>query len=229
MESDPDPEIEEDTIDQLQHSKVDLEGCSKQKSNKRHKQSHVGIYSCNQCEFTGSKSGLWSHKKSIHVGLRYPCDQCEYAATHLSNLKEHKKSIHEGVQYPCNQCGLSYTKAASLKQHKKTIHEGIRYLCDQCEHVASTLSTLRYHKKTKHGGVRYPCSECEYAATQYCDLNKHTKLKHSLDSLTVIKTKKARVSKYQKSQNKHENADAVLLESSNISEVETEIKEEGNI
>ena len=166
---------------------------------------------------------------SNNDGKGYPCDQCEYVATKHSSLNRHKKSIHEGVQYPCDQCELSYTKAASLKQHKKTIHDGIRYLCDQCEHVASTLSTLRYHKKTKHGGVRYPCSQCEYAATQYCDLNKHTKLKHSVESSTVIKTKKARVSKYQKSQNKPEHLDTVLIESSNISQVKTGTKEEENI
>ena len=55
------------------------------------------VFSCDQCEFTGSQTGLRLHKESKHVGVRYPCDQCEYAASQASNLKRHKKSKHEGV------------------------------------------------------------------------------------------------------------------------------------
>ena len=30
------------------------------------------------------------------LGVKYPCDQCAYAATRQSNLKQHKDSVHEG-------------------------------------------------------------------------------------------------------------------------------------
>jgi len=40
-------------------------------------------------------------KKSKHEGSRYPCPQCEHAATTTGNLKLHVESKHEGVRYPC--------------------------------------------------------------------------------------------------------------------------------
>ena len=33
----------------------------------------------------------------------YPCDQCEYSAAELSNLKTHTKTKHEGIRYSCDQ------------------------------------------------------------------------------------------------------------------------------
>ena len=40
---------------------------------------------------------LLTHIKSIHEGIKYPCDQCDFKATHKGTLKSHMKSIHEGV------------------------------------------------------------------------------------------------------------------------------------
>ena len=123
-----------------------------QKSSKKQKQSHGNIYSCDQCEFTGSKSGLRYHKQSIHEGIRYPCDQCEYVASSVLNLKRHKESKHEGVRYTCDQCEFAATTENNLKQHKESKHEGVRYPCGQCEYVATQLSSLKRHTKRKHSG-----------------------------------------------------------------------------
>ena len=50
--------------------------------------------------------------------MRYPCNQCEYAATAASRLKNHIESKHEGkVRYPCDQCDHTVTTARSLKLH----------------------------------------------------------------------------------------------------------------
>ena len=65
------------------------------------------------------------HKKSKHEGVRYPCDQCEYAATQVSNLIQHKKTIHEGIRYPCDQCEYKGTQYSSLKSHKKIMHRTV--------------------------------------------------------------------------------------------------------
>ena len=125
MESVHNPEGEENTntVKQLQNSELNMDD---EKSNKKQKQSHGKIYSCDQCEFTGSKSGLRYHKQSIHEGIRYPCDQCEYVATQVSKLKRHKESKHQGVRYPCDQCEYTATSVSKLKLHKETKHEGVR-------------------------------------------------------------------------------------------------------
>ena len=36
---------------------------------------------------------LKKHKESIHGGVKYQCDRCDYAATKQRNLKKHKKMI----------------------------------------------------------------------------------------------------------------------------------------
>ena len=61
--------------------------------------------------------------KHENIERRYPCDQCEYAATHSSHLKRHKASIHEGVRYPCDQCEHVATQVSHLKHHKKVKHK----------------------------------------------------------------------------------------------------------
>ena len=40
-----------------------------------------------------------THKESKHDGIRYPCDQCEYAATTSSSLRRHKESKYRGIRY----------------------------------------------------------------------------------------------------------------------------------
>ena len=44
------------------------------------------------------------HKRSKHEGIKYPCDQCEYASTSTTNSKQHKESKHEGKRYSYDQC-----------------------------------------------------------------------------------------------------------------------------
>ena len=75
---------------------------------------------------------------------------CNYAATHLANLKQHKASVHDGVKYPCDQCAYAATQISSLNLHKESVHEKINYTCDLCEYTAKKYSTLSYNKKVKH-------------------------------------------------------------------------------
>ena len=57
---------------------------------------------------------LRCHIQSIHEGVRYDCNQCEYQATTQSNLKVHIKSLHEGAEYACDQCDKKYSKRNSF-------------------------------------------------------------------------------------------------------------------
>ena len=60
---------------------------------------------CDECEFKSSyKSSLNHHKRSVHMGVKYPCNECSYKATGKSDLKVHKRSVHEGIKYPCDGC-----------------------------------------------------------------------------------------------------------------------------
>ena len=53
-------------------------------------------------------SKLKRHTESKHKGVRYPCDQCDHAATTASGLRRQVESKHKGVRYPCNNCRMLY-------------------------------------------------------------------------------------------------------------------------
>ena len=49
--------------------------------------------------------------------MRYPCFQCEHAATTAAFLKIHVENRHEGVIYACDVCDFVATKADHLKRY----------------------------------------------------------------------------------------------------------------
>ena len=79
------------------------------------------IYSCNQCEYTGSRQALRYHIRSLHDGIRLSCDQCNYETSQQSNLKRHKETEHELIKYSCDQCEYRGSSCA-LRNHVKTKH-----------------------------------------------------------------------------------------------------------
>ena len=72
------------------------------------------------------------------------------------DLKIHVESKHEGVRYPCSQCEHAATTAEALKIHVKSKHDGVRYPCPECEFYSTTASYLKKHIAKKHKWVIYP-------------------------------------------------------------------------
>ena len=58
--------------------------------------------------------------------MRYPCPNCDFAATKASHLKKHVESKHEGVRYPCPECKYAATQKGDLKRHLKNKHKWIQ-------------------------------------------------------------------------------------------------------
>ena len=52
----------------------------------------------------------------------FPCEQCEYVATHGHNLKKHIEAKHLGVTYSCDICPYQATQKQNLKRHYKLKH-----------------------------------------------------------------------------------------------------------
>ena len=117
------------------------------------------------------------------------------------------QSKHEGIRYPCDKCEYEATKQDQLKRHKQNKHEGFRYPSDQCEYIASTQSFLISHKKFKHDGIRYPCDQCNYSTIQ----------------LSALKRQRTAI---HKGNIKVNAVDPVLIETSDMSVADTEIKKE---
>ena len=53
----------------------------------------------------------------MHGNVKYPCDQCEYAATQKTSLKRHIESVHCKITYPCDYCEYVATQKSALKRH----------------------------------------------------------------------------------------------------------------
>lgn len=52
----------------------------------------------------------------------FPCEHCDYVATHGHNLKKHIEAIHLGVTYSCELCPYEATQKQNLKRHLKLKH-----------------------------------------------------------------------------------------------------------
>ena len=42
----------------------------------------------------------------------------------------HINTVHEGVRYDCNQCDYRYTQQGKHTTHIKLVHNGLRYNCN---------------------------------------------------------------------------------------------------
>ena len=105
---------------------------------------------------------------------KYQCEECNYKATRLFNLRQHIEGIHDGVKYPCKHCNYTATRVSHLQRHIKSIHDGVKYPCKQCNYKAKDPSNLQRHIKSIHEGIRYPSEQSNYKATLLDNLQKHS-------------------------------------------------------
>ena len=85
-----------------------------------------------------------NYKKSIHEGVTYDCDQCEYQATTKGHLTTHKQSRHVGIRYNCDQCNGTFNKKSIMVHHKKS----------KCVKLNKTKFATKQHKLIKRVGIK---------------------------------------------------------------------------
>jgi len=148
---------------------------------------------CGECGHEGkSAAELRQHKLTIHQGITYPCDLCEYVASRPDALKRHKKGKHEEKKFPCSQCQFRAHSAVKLSQHKLQVHVGVRLLCNLCDFSATKLAKLKEHKMMVHDGKdfkeaglqskvsKFQCEECQFSTTQVELLQAHIDSAHKV-------------------------------------------------
>ena len=108
---------------------------------------HEGIwYSCDQCDFkTADKIRVRKHTKSAHEGKVYKCDQCDYTSSNETRLRHHKKYRHKGLTFDCDQCDFKGASSGSLSRHTASIHEHRKFYCTICDYKSS--EPLRLHRR----------------------------------------------------------------------------------
>ena len=129
---------------------------------------------------TPSKLELHIRKKHIemYTGEQFLCDQCDFKAWTNAKIGHHKKSVHEGLRFNCEECDLSYATRIGLYTHSYK-HKGILYPCPSCDYKASTSTNLKVHTVGKHDKIRFQCDLCSWTGSQKGMMKVHKKMKHS--------------------------------------------------
>ena len=137
-------------------------------------------YICEQCQkiFCDRTKLNYHHIQSVHRGVKYACDQCDYQSAKPSNLNRHIQSRHEGVRYPCNQCYYKTADKGNLNKHIQARHDGGKYACEECDYKAAQKRDFKAHIESKHEGVLYFCDQCDYKSTTQRSLGRHIESKH---------------------------------------------------
>ena len=62
----------------------------------------------------------------------------------------HIDSVHEGIKYPCNKCEYKASTQSYLNEHINAIHKGKKFYCKHCDFKTPWRNHLRTHTKSKH-------------------------------------------------------------------------------
>ena len=122
--------------------------------------------------------------KSVHMGLRFPCDYCDYSAKYRSDLKAHNFAVHSHARLECPHCNFQARQLGNLRNHIAYKHNGITFACDECGVKYSNPGALKKHKLNharKAEGLplpRFPCDYCGFTSTDRSKLKRHEMVKH---------------------------------------------------
>jgi uncharacterized Zn-finger protein len=81
-------------------------------------------------------------KRSLHMGQKFQCPECDYQATRKGDLVTHRRSVHMGQKFSCPECDYQSTQKSSLVAHKKSMHMSQKF---QCEYQTNWKQVLVVH------------------------------------------------------------------------------------
>jgi len=131
-----------------------------------------------------TKQGLFTHKKTVHDGVRHRCDLCEKSYTQASSLKTHRLLHTDKKPWSC-WCGKSYAEKSTLATHQNVKHNnsGQRFPCSICGKEFGTNGNRKNHEKGVHGKA-HQCNQCNEAFKAGSDLRSHILGLHADTELT---------------------------------------------
>ena len=118
------------------------------------------------CTFEGCSKryvnarGLASHKKTVHDGVYYECEECGRRFGEKSKMTRHFKTVHNNEKdYKCPTCGIKFGQKQTLTRHIKTVHDNIKsYECEHCGKRFGQAGVMKRHIEALHLGLRYSCT-----------------------------------------------------------------------
>ncbi len=82
-----------------------------------------GIFTCHYCAKTYSYSfALHEHIRTHHLGIRYPCAECNRTFSSKASRADHIKSLHSKITpFKCVRCGQCFALRNMLRKHQNRI------------------------------------------------------------------------------------------------------------
>ena len=78
---------------------------------------------CQDCEKVfATAQAMTTHYNSVHLGIKYCCNQCDFQGTQQGHLTNHIRSKHKGVKFRCKHCEFETARKDSLKNHVLRFH-----------------------------------------------------------------------------------------------------------
>ena len=77
---------------------------------------------CNKTFVT--RQVMLQHRLSMHEGVKYRCryEGCDYKATQPNHLTVHAQSVHLKIRYPCDQCHHTFSTTTHVRRHQISQH-----------------------------------------------------------------------------------------------------------
>ena len=78
------------------------------------------------------------------------CPECGKVFSHKRDMVRHYRSVHEGIKYPCNQCDYQATQQSHLQTHIAAKHSDNILQCEFCDYQTKWRNKYYAHKKSFH-------------------------------------------------------------------------------
>jgi len=140
---------------------------SKEKDRSKCRSSKDGArFNCEQCNRSYyNRRSLWLHRKNIHGGTQYSCDECDFKTGKAMYLRDHMHTMH-GTSYRIKFDNYSTQSSASPEEigmkdqnitSQATVTDGPtfpkmqtkkNYTCNKCDFKSEVQKSLIKHMKT---------------------------------------------------------------------------------
>ncbi|XP_071448360.1 RE1-silencing transcription factor-like isoform X2 [Hetaerina americana] len=140
------------------------------------------MFSCNQCDYEGTKSNLAVHRLRTH-NKGHKCSKCEYQSVTEGGVERHERIFHstEDVRaFACGVCSYRGVTRKQLHEHTKCQHrEGVaKHPCPACRKMFKTQVQLKHHIISHSLERLYSCKGCSYRAKHRQSLHLHIRRCH---------------------------------------------------
>lgn len=101
------------------------------------------LFECHLCQKKFIRQKTLNCHLNVHIGL-YPCQNCDYKAHSMYNLKVHQNVHLLEKNHCCKECNKTFTSLSSLRRHDRIIHKNlILFRCNQCDYCTYQASNLQ--------------------------------------------------------------------------------------